>query len=188
METMTSKRLNLVVMIVGGRGTGKTTYIKKHIPRYKKVIIVDTLLHPSYSEYQAIKLEMIPRWKSGIKRILVDEDSVCTLCEMLSLHFKNGAIVFEDAGKYILPNLQKQIKKILIDTKQQNNDVFILNHFWSDVSTKALKLSDRIVLFKTVDTPFSRKKELYAYELIRQTYDKVQRLPNKWDNLTIAIS
>lgn len=185
---METQRLNFVIQIIGGRGTGKTTFVKEFLPNYKKVLIVDTLAHPAYKDIQLITTDMIPRWKSGIKKIIVDDETVCELCALLSIHLKNGAVIFEDAGKYFDANLQRPIKKLLIDTKQQNNDVFIINHFWSDVSPKALKLSDRIVLFKTLDTPYSRKKELTAYELIKSAFEKLQKMPNKWDHITIAIS
>jgi len=190
-----AERINYITTIVSGRGTGKTTFVKEFIPVYlkqnKKVLIVDTFDHPSYSDVPLIKPTDLKRWKknaAGVKRIIVNPSSIDEDTECINQHVSNCLIVFEDCKKYIGTKLPSAISQLIIDSKQLNNDIFFLYHAWGWISLDILRTSDFMVVGKTKDSPEMRKQYLGgAYAECLKAYQKVQQHQSNYFRITVNI-
>ena len=166
-------RMNKVGAILGRRGCGKTTYTLALIQAYhkshpaKKILVVDTLDHPSYKDVPVMDLEMLPRWKTPtIYRIFgSNTDEMLRGVEQL----RNCLVIFEDASKYIRKNLQLEVRAFIIDSKQKNLDLVFLFHGFAYVPPELFRIMDFLTIFKT-DNPEYRKSELVAYDDILTAY------------------
>lgn len=180
-------RFNTVGIIIGQRGTGKTSFIKGDvknnvpglIPIYQskglKVLIIDTLDHPSYKDIQLLKQNDFKNWKNGIRRIYLEPDNIIKFVDLLnkSPHINNSFIVFEDAGKYTEKSLPRGFKRLIIDSKQRNIDILFCYHCFIDTPTNIFTKSDYIQLFKTEDSPLVRKNNIRLFEKVQKAYNDV---------------
>lgn len=150
-----SKRINMVTLLVGGRGRGKTTYIKKLIASYSKTgnktIVIDTFDNPAWREYPPIDLEGLKRLKDtakGTYRIFsADTDSIF---EVLNSKMYNALVICEDASKYVRTKLSQDQRNLVVDSKQRNLDFLFVFHAWGGlVPPDLIRFGDVAVLFKT---------------------------------------
>jgi hypothetical protein len=188
-----SKRLNKVVTLVGKRGTGKTTYIKTVIDAYRKknagckVLIVDTLDHPSYRDITEITVEQLKRWKpdaGGYYRIFGSNTE--EILQTINSHVFNALLIFEDASKYIGSRFDDYVKAFILDSKQKNLDIVFMFHSWGFVPNDLFRLNDVITIFKTQDSPAQKKNHL-PFELIAKSYETVKQSDNPFINQSILI-
>ncbi len=180
-------RVNKIILVLGKRGTGKTTYIKEVLVNtkfYEKVLIVDTFANPMYNEIPEMKMINIKNWKKGTYRIY-DSNTEDMLNEIES-HIKNSLIIFEDSVKYINKVLQSSVRKIVIDSKQKNNDVIFIFHGFASTPPELFRLSDLIVMFRT-DDPHYRKNEIIEFDAIEQAYNQISKSKNQFDKKIIQL-
>lgn len=188
---MEAQRLNLVSLVLGRRGCGKTTYILKLIKAYmakhpkQKVLIVDTLDHPAYKDIAVIKPEMLKRWKRpNIYRIFgPDTDEIL---HQLEHNVYNALIIFEDSSKYIRKNLQDDVRRFIIDSKQKNLDLVFLFHGFSFTPPELFRIADALVIFKT-DDPNYRRSDLVNFDEIVKAWTQITASPDPYINKTITI-
>lgn len=168
-------RFNKVVGIFGRRGSGKTDYLKgnpvhnipglmnKYPARDMKVLIVDTIDHPSYREIPRITPEKLPYWKRGIYRLYDKKTVMPEMIEAISNHVWNTLIVFEDAYKHQKKTLDSNVVDLILDSKQKNLDIIFMYHAWILAPNDLYRLLDSIEVFKTKDTPEARKEQMAGY-------------------------
>lgn len=176
-----------VAVIVGGRGTGKTTKAQKIIEGSKKpkILVVDTFHHPSYSNWEVMEPEKLALWKSG-KYHLHDSDTDYLLA-LIEQDVNNALIIFEDSAKYVNQNPQREVKKICLDSKQRNNDVVFIYHSFAEIPKSFLRWIDYITIFKTQEVIESQKNRLFGYDKIYPVWTEVSKSPDKYKNITIQL-
>lgn len=193
------KRVNYITLIVGTRGTGKTTFVKgseEHkiegvIDIYldrdpkQKILIVDLFDNPVWSDVPTITVEKLARWKSGVYRIYHSDE--IELFRIINKYCYNTVIFFEDATKYIQNSLEENLKRLLIDSKQRNIDVFFAFHYLGAVPPKLAKISDFIVLFKTNEVFSSQLRNKYPHPDIEPAFKEVTAHKNRFFNKQIAL-
>jgi len=187
------KRLNNVGLILGKRGTGKSTYLKNIIEFYKtknpnkKILIISAINQPTYNDIPTIDLNLLSRWKGSNVYKIYDSDTDLILQEV-EQYFNNGLLIMEDATSFIRKNIQKEVRRMIIDTKQKNVDMLITFHGFMSTPPEILRYCDTITIFKT-DHPQSRKNEIGAYyEDVLKIYNSVSNSKNNFINKTIKVN
>src|SRR6478735_11307612 len=122
-----------VGLIVGQRGTGKTTKVKQIIkPVHKDAL----LLHDVGGQYKDI-----------YNKPLLDFDKFTNLCTKMS----NGVFVFEEATIFLRHTPAKDVVDFLVKSRYRQNTVLFVFHSLRSVPRYIYDLSDFIILFKTKD-------------------------------------
>jgi hypothetical protein len=179
---MSESRVNMISLVFGTRGTGKTTYFKGdeklklegiidlYIDRdpKQKILIVDLFDSPVWKDIPLITIEKLTRWKSGIYRIF--HRDIEMLFKILDQHCYNTVIIFEDATKYIKKKLPESLNDLLIDSKQKNNDVFFAFHYLMAAHPDLVRISDYVVFFKTNETFTNSYKNKYPHPAIEKAF------------------
>lgn len=195
-------RFNKVTAIIGGRGSGKTlfttgsNYTSKEEDRALKLpglfdlylgvkktkcLIIDTFDHPAYRNIPVMPIKLLPEWKKGIYRILIQPDDISKLCKMLNdlNSVWNTAIFFEDAYKHTSKSICKPLTQLMGDTKQKNIDIFMMYWAYGQAPTDLFRMLDYIECFKTKDSPVCRKEFMPGYfEDAMQIYNEVKNNKN----------
>lgn len=185
---MSEKRINTVTIIIGGRGTGKTTFSQELMKDHpKKVLIVDTFNHPSYKHVPRIHPHQLKKWEKGIYRIwpLKDSYTIEEILASIDSDLNNCMIFFEDALKYISGKLKPEERRFIIDSKQKNLDMLFLYHSYGQVPPDLYRFCDFVTVFKTNDNPTTRKNQIPVYDQIVHAYHDVMADPSKYANRTI---
>lgn len=196
---MSNPRFNKIAGIFGKRGSGKTEYLRGNkefgivgfiapaLQKGQKVLIVDTLDHPSYSDIPIIKIENLLSWKKGCYRIYVPVYQMPQLLEVVS-NIWNALIVFEDARKYIKKTIPDPVLKLIGDSKQQNVDIIFMYHSFSHAPKDLYSYLEYIELFKTKFHPKCRMEELGGeYEEAVKAYEEVTASSNPFAHKLIDL-
>ena len=175
-----------IAVIVGGRGTGKTTFVKELIkksPKPKK-IITDTFHHPSYADTRAISGIELIRLKSGEVHYH-NSDTELMLADLTKV--ANALIVLEDCSKYVAENPQPTVKNLCLDSKQKNTDLIFIYHSLAEVPKKLYRWIDYLEIFKTQEVFENQKNRISAYERIYPTYVKVREHKSQYHHQTVQL-
>lgn len=170
-------RINKVNLVIGRRGTGKTTYIRNIIKIFRqvhkstKIIVCDTLDHPIYRDFTTIKPEDIKKIDSNCLYRTFSGDTELILNETEKLY--NALVIYEDASKYIGTRLSDTTRKMIFDTKQKNVDMIFLFHGFYFVAPELLRVVDNIILFKS-DNPVLRKSIIPNYDEVEKAYHQLE--------------
>ena len=183
-------RTNLISLIVGGRGVGKTTYLKDIISKYpksKKILIIDTLDHPAYQEFEIIKQDssVLKRWRKGTKRIIFNNFSECL--NLLNQDLRNALLICEDATKYTGSTLQEDFRKLIYDSKQKNIDIVFMFHLVSSVPPELIKNCNTITFFKVYEDISIYKSKLPNFAAIMKLHAEVMKHESKHYKKTILV-
>lgn len=184
-------RINYVNLILGRRGSGKTTFVKELIENYKKnrpemkILIVDTFNNPGYLHIPLIDFKFLKAWKNPSIYKIYSSDTDLMLSE-IQTNCLNTLIIFEDAVKYINRPIQKDVRKFIIDSKQKNLDLIFLFHGFASAPPELFRLSDSVTLFRC-DDPTYRKNELIEFDLIYKAWLDVYKSKNKYEKKTIRL-
>lgn len=187
---MLDTRINYVTALIGGRGTGKTTFTIDLIKKYRaahpemKILIMDLLDHPAYREIPFIKVDMLQRWKgSSIYRII---DLPELVLPEISRVCYNTLLIFEDATSYMEGRLEEPVKRFVIQSKQKNLDMLFQFHGFNDIPPKLLRYMDILTIFKC-DSPEYRKRQIIEYKSVLKAWETVMKDKNPYANQTVII-
>lgn len=170
-------RLNKVIIIVGGKGTGKTTLALKLLQKStKKTLIVDTLDHPAYRQYPVVTIDKLKLWKSGIYRIF-DSDTQLVMSE-INRNVWNANIILEDAFKYLSFSMSKDQIKLFSDSKQHNQDIIVMFHAIKQIPTYLCTIADQLVILKTKEDLPNTTNKFYNWKDIKEAHKKVNEHKN----------
>lgn len=173
-------RQNYLTLIVGTKGTGKTTAMKRILQSTsKKIIVLDVFDHTDWRHLPMLAVKDIKRWVNGNVRVVTDEPELA-LSE-IAKYVYNSIIVYEDANQYFESHLSKDVKRIIIQSKQKNNDIFVMYHSLGEVAKYFRTMYNRILLFKTKDTISECKKYSNA-KGIESALNYCQMSPNQFVN------
>ena len=187
-------RLNKLMTVVGAKGTGKTVFTNNDDPRYgpgliqrwmkarkgrpdERVLIIDTVDHPAYRNYQIIEPEHLPAFKKGIKRIIVNKTKFERLFTILKNEI-NIMVVCEDSTKYIRNNekISDDLNDYMTNIKQFNVDLVFIYHSIGLINIDIARLTDILVLFKSPDPPVGGK--FGQLKSVRDAYERVMQSEN----------
>jgi hypothetical protein len=188
---MAGEDYNKISLILGKRGTGKTDYLKgnpKHnlrgfIPLYlkrgMKVLIVDTIDHPSYRDIPIIKKEQLAGWKKGVYRIFCRASEMPELCNLINETLWNTLVVFEDAHKHQDVRIDKSVMDLMSDSKQKNVDIIFMYHLFAKAPKDLYRYVDFIEVFKTKDHPSVREADMVGYyDAMLSAWNEVMKHPS----------
>lgn len=184
-------RQAIIGIIVGKRNSGKSYYtVKKIIPaalKTKKVLIVDTIDHEKYREFQIIKTEaQIRAWKSGVKRFITNPVTLKDDIKILN-HLSNCLIVFEDATKYFTVNAPRELFMLLYDSKQKSIDIILMFHGFKNIMNEILANANYVTLFKIEENIKRYENKIPRYDYIEKVHKQLQESKEQYINKTIQI-
>jgi len=179
-------RQNYISLLCGNRGVGKTTYILDIIKYHpKKVLIYDLDDNDKYHQFQLITPELLPRWKSGIKRIISPDTDV--VLNTISEHVNNAFLIFEDATKYIESDPPKFVKQLVLASKQRNLDILFTFHTYRSMPPKLFSWADVLQVFKTGENIDLFKSKIPRFEDVALAHAQVEAHSSKYFNKTVRL-
>jgi len=168
---MSETVFNRIFTLVGDRGTGKTPFVVggdfeegiavKYLRKNMSLLVIDTLNHPKYRHLQTLhpKNYSILSEKPAMYRTLANPKDMQTVIGKLK-NVWNTAIVFEDCYKYIRYTFSDEMRTVVADSKQQNNDLYFMLACWAWVPSDLCRITDYYVIFPTADSPLRKGSEL----------------------------
>ncbi len=146
-----------VVIIVGGRGTGKTTLMRKYISDVNPGarMVYDPAGH--YLDLYPHKL--LPFEVFKYKATLVEQ--ACVVYEEATINFSNRG---DD----------KDLKNLLVMSRYKNNSIFLVYHSLRSVPRYIFDLCNYILLFKTNDSE-KRIDNKFESDLLIDMYKRVKK-------------
>lgn len=194
-------RQNFVYIIIGNRGTGKTDFLKNTVvqlmPNFQKVLITETMDSAVWQnlatwnqpQNESIKIariapEDVSRFRRGIA-LTYSSDTTAMFAEV-NEHLQNAVLVMEDSTKYIGSKLPGDIRKLILDSKQKNLDVFLVFHSLTAVPPELIRICNVIVLFKTNDGQISETK--YPFPELHEAAAILKKNPNRFAHKIIHIN
>ncbi len=180
------QRENIIGIICGNRGVGKSTFLIEAIEAHpKKVLVYDLDDNDKYHRYQLISPEHLSRWKGGVKRIITpDTDLVFnTLVE----HTNNALLIFEDATKYIDSDPPKAIRQLVLASKQRNLDIFFTFHTYRSIPPKLFSWADVLEVFKTGEDISQFKNKIPQFERVEKVHAEVEKHKNRFFHKTVRL-
>ncbi|MBO0930351.1 hypothetical protein [Fibrella aquatilis] len=184
-------RANLVVLRVGFPRTGKTVHLKRLIEtagQKKGVLIYDINNEAKYQDYPQITLAQLAKWKStGIYRIFSDDDQA--VLAAIYKYAYNCMVVFEDATAYIKPNVQDEIRKLLVSRRHRNLDLLFTFHSLNRVPKQLYEMTNLLVLGKTSDgiENGGTLQKVPNFELVKAAWQRVQAHESRYHYEVITI-
>lgn len=149
-------RLNKIYIIVGGRGSGKTTFLEKTIK--KNSLIVQLFFDDRYKDFQKIKY---------------DDLKICN-------EIKNRPLILEDSTQLISCNGTKLIRQLLISSKQLGSDIFLVFHSFQAIPPFMWTLFDKIIVFDCAKfTAINNYSSEYTDEIQRIQTKKTKKFSVK---------
>jgi hypothetical protein len=184
-------RHNVVINRVGAPRTGKTTHVLKLIEESataRGVLIFDVNNEEKYQRFPLMPLDKLQHWKkTGIYRLFSDDDQA--IIQALYKWAYNCLIVFEDATAYIRPNVQDEIRKLLVSRRHRGLDMLFTFHSLNRVPPLLYEMTNYIVLGKTND-PLDQSSSISKvpnFATVRAAWDRVQAHPSPYYFEQIAI-
>lgn len=185
-ETQNTPRYPQKILIIGRTNTGKTTKLRSLLQTQSlpKALIVDTILHPSYNDVPVIQHHELVRWKprnpsqKSFMRLHANDiaDGYQNTFDALNTKVFDTAIVLEDATKFVLGGKGNKVAllNLLADSKQKNNDIYMMYHALSLVPPDVYVMTNYIVLCKTNETKQGIKalhKMPYSTEILQAYHE-----------------
>ena len=187
---MSDKRVNLVNLFVGGRGTGKSTKLRKVVEVFAKkgikVLIIETFPSPAWKEFPVINAEQLKKIKNDSSGTFLVVDEPDKIFAVLNKKVYNALVICEDATKYIGSKLTPDQKALVVDSKQKNIDLVFVFHAWGgQVPPDLIRLSDTATLFKTNEIA-SKLNKIPNPDVIK-AHERVVAHESQYYNETVRI-
>ncbi len=121
-----------VILVVGGKGTGKTTYVKACLSQVHEKARMVYDVNNEYKDLYPYDILPINTFKEKVSNV------------------SNAMVVFDEAT-ISFPNrgYDKNIVDLLVRTRHTNNITFLVYHTIRSIPIYIYNLSNHIVLFKT---------------------------------------
>lgn len=180
------KRLNKIILLIGRRGCGKTTFCKELIKKSPlKTVVLDTFDHPDYRYLPPVRIDEIHRWKNGHCRV-ISGDPVENLQKLFN-KVHNAMIVAEDSRRYIEPTVQKPVRQGIVEHRNRNIDLIFMFHSLKDVPPYICSMHNDVVLFKTNENVDIRQDKWSNWDTLAAAHKRVMANPLAWYNETINL-
>lgn len=158
-------RDNIVTVVAGQRGAGKTDYLKNEVifpSLFPKTLIVDTYDNPAWRTLKTysrpdlagrvipiIHLSDFSRWENGIYRVF--SGNVKEIYSAIRNDLWNCNVIFDDASKYLRGRVLEDVTEFLFNSKQRNVDITLAYHALAQVPPEIVYATDYFTIFKTKD-------------------------------------
>ena len=157
-------------MLTATNGTGKSYFVKNLLKKEKKVLVVlESDRAEIWQDYEEIvNIENSKNFQyQGVKKILAIRHDKDWLLNIIK-NFRNGVVVFDDAGHYVSPNIEhtKGLKSLLIDYRHLGTDFFFMFHSPSQCPPKIYSHAKFLFVGKT-KAFLSKSSQLAKAEEIR---------------------
>lgn len=180
----------MVLIILGQRGTGKTTYIRRLIRRSLENRRRVLVLTPNFDDFQEIPL-VHPRFPGrianykGARRIVgvSDPKEVDDVCKI----FKHGLLVLDDCRSYLPDKPSIMLKNMMISARHFDVDIVAVGHGFTTVPPQFFAYATHFMIFSTTDNPISRKNNARNYPVMEATVQKVNEAAKKDPHAFIII-
>lgn len=182
-----SERLNVINLVVGAPGHGKTTKILELLKRYpRKILIYDINKEKAYSDFPLIELKDIRFHSHGIARVFTPDTRA--LVDAIDKHYYNGLVVFEDATKYLPSGVANVFswRSIFTNYRHRNRDYIFTFHSLNRIPPFVYEMSNYITLFKTKEQFDGSLKKVPNFSVVQTAYNKVQKAKDKFYNVTVS--
>ncbi|MBS1647366.1 MAG: hypothetical protein JST67_08495 [Bacteroidetes bacterium] len=146
-----------------------------------KVLIIDTLDHPSYRNIPVLPKSKFSNWENGIYRVFTTREEIPKLNHFInsSPSVWNTCLVYEDAYKHTSKIIDKSLIQLMADSKQKNIDIVFMYHSFAQAPPDLYRYLDFIELFKTKDSPQCRKNYMPGYyDFAEKIYNEVKKNPS----------
>ena len=177
---ITSENTSDCNLIIGRKGTGKSTYISKIIDNTEKPEII--FISPKIAKYRII---------NESKKVLLMNQFSLISSDLLNEEINNSLLLFDDCKQYINSNpnehLTKKFIDFLIESRHKNNSIYFVFHSFSQVNERFFSLIDRIILFKTMDNITKFKNLFSDYETIEKNFNEINKSKNDHDSIIIDL-
>lgn len=175
-----------VILVVGRKRCGKTTFTNTLLQKRKRVLVVDTFEHPAYKDFKAVPGEHVGRIKEGKFRTF-DKPPIEVLSTVFSTMY-DLTVVMEDAVKYLEANVPKNIKSGFIDNRNRGIDIIIMFHALADVPKYLARMYNDMVLFKTDEDIYESKKRFSNFASIEKAHLQVMESENNYCKKIISLN
>lgn len=191
---MSEGRQNMVYLVVGRIGSGKTDEIKniaqtiyENNANINKLVVFDefdtdvwhtmeTWNHPEWVQYRLpiISEKQLLRLKKGQVRLIQTIDNNDHYFYLFR-KLRNCIVIIEDATRMVDPQekLPKSLGRLLFDVKQKNIELILVFHSLMEVPAK-LGRHARIIILKHTDEQECPKK--FANPKIKLAFDKLKSM------------
>tara|TARA_R110002073_G_scaffold77799_2_gene188149 strand:+ start:3738 stop:4250 length:513 start_codon:yes stop_codon:yes gene_type:complete len=170
----------MVILIVGSRGSGKTTAALKIADKFPNQLILDL-----YNEHTGdlVVNGQIP--KKGIKRISQEAADPKILFEILA-RLRNHFILLEDSTIIFSGNVSDaNIKRVVIGSRHHHNTIIFIFHSLQRIPLFLFEQANYLTLFKTTET----KQTFYRIGSpeIERIYNELSKSNDPHINKTIKL-
>lgn len=150
-----------VIVVVGGKGTGKTTWLRNAV----KPVHPDALLiHDVGNNFRDIyNKPQIP---------FKDFNRVCT-------QVSNCVVIYEEASIFVRHTAPTDLTDFLVGARQRCNTVYLVFHSHRLVPYHVLDLTDILIIKKTKDK-ISVVESKYEDDEITERFKRVMASPDKF--------
>ncbi len=191
-----------VYVIVGQRGSGKTTYAINLAKRLNKSVLVYTYTsdREAYKNYIRVSPEKVGKVtdEKGLYIIndihfrKTDSTRKITITRVLTWiynKFWHGTLLIDDAGGLLDRYQNQMIENILMDARHKNTDIILIFHSFSKIPLYVFTYMNWLIIFKTTGPiDKDRAKNLNEYEKIIEAQNEVNRSDDKHDYEEIEIA
>lgn len=151
-----------MTIILGAKGTGKTTLLRQILETSKQKCLVVTPRVNEWTDVPDTDLSTLSSYDyNGIRRHIIRRGYSIPRLPF----FKRGILVFDDCKTFIKP-LDETIEQMLIDGRHHELDIFYVAHGFTRVPPMFYNYYTEIILFRTEDNPAARKGYLLNYDQV----------------------
>lgn len=164
-------------IVLGYNGTGKTTIVKKIVLNELKHQRRALIVTPDDIEWDT--LEMVhPRFPSRIANYVGARRIIYTngLLPIISEHFRNGLLIFDDCRAYFTASLDGDLHELLIRRRQKMVDIIAVGHGFTEVPPKFFTFASEIILFRTNDNIDKRKNVLNNFDEMKAAQARINTI------------
>lgn len=149
--------------VIGAPGYGKSTYLSKMLDAgvRKDVLLYKTdmgINDAAFKQYRHIRsLQQFAGGKAKISDLDIEyKDMLRAVME----HFRNGALVVDDAGWFEGHSISDEFKQLLRMRRHIGLDIYYVYHGLTDVPIAHFPFTNNIILFHTTDNAEYKIKKL----------------------------
>jgi len=165
------------ILVIGARGTGKTTVCKKiALQTIKKnrpvlLVVIDRI---SWGDIPIIEHSenAIKNHTTGLKCLIYEGKETLKLLNL----FFNGLLILDDCRTYISNNLPEALHMTLIRLRHHGVDTIAVAHGISDVPVKFFIFHTEIFLFQTSDNLYKDKNRVINHEILIRHQTEVNEI------------
>lgn len=154
-EPQQPSRTSEIFLHIGKRNTGKTYMTEGIIADFyrhgRRVIIFDINNQSEYDKFSDLTVDEIPYWRE-IEIVKVREpDRVNDFFDNVHFYVRNALVILEDSTSYVMGNIHKSIQRLVLNTRNANNELYFNVHSLSDPGPFLYKHVDWYILRETGD-------------------------------------